>query len=40
MAAGPVEGTALGNILVQAVAAGALPDLAAGRALRALFADP
>jgi len=30
--AGPAEGTALGNILVQAIAVGALPDLAAGRA--------
>jgi rhamnulokinase len=29
--AGPVEATALGNILVQAVACGALPDIAAGR---------
>lgn len=29
--AGPPEGTALGNILVQAIAAGRLPDLAAGR---------
>ena len=29
--AGPAEGTALGNILVQAMAAGHLPDLAAGR---------
>lgn len=29
--AGPVEGTALGNILVQAVARGFLPDIAAGR---------
>lgn len=29
--AGPVEATALGNILVQAIAAGHLPDLAAGR---------
>jgi rhamnulokinase len=31
--AGPVEATAIGNILVQALAAGALPDLAAGRAI-------
>jgi len=30
--AGPVEATALGNILVQAVALGMLPDIAAGRA--------
>jgi rhamnulokinase len=30
--AGPVEATALGNILVQAVALGHLPDIAAGRA--------
>ncbi len=29
--AGPVEATALGNVLVQAVATGALPDIAAGR---------
>jgi rhamnulokinase len=29
--AGPVEATALGNILVQAVASGYLPDIAAGR---------
>jgi rhamnulokinase len=29
--AGPVEATALGNIMVQAVAAGHLPDIAAGR---------
>jgi rhamnulokinase len=29
--AGPVEATALGNILVQAITAGHLPDLAAGR---------
>ena len=29
--AGPVEATALGNILVQAVATGYLPDIAAGR---------
>ena len=29
--AGPVEATALGNILVQAVALGLLPDIAAGR---------
>lgn len=29
--AGPVEATALGNMLVQAVACGALPDIAAGR---------
>lgn len=29
--AGPVEATALGNLVVQAIAAGALPDLAAGR---------
>jgi rhamnulokinase len=30
--AGPVEATALGNLLVQAVACGHLPDIAAGRA--------
>jgi rhamnulokinase len=30
--AGPVEATALGNVLVQAVARGVVPDLAAGRA--------
>jgi rhamnulokinase len=30
--AGPVEATALGNVVVQAIAAGVLPDLAAGRA--------
>ena len=30
--AGPVEATALGNILAQAVATGYLPDIAAGRA--------
>ncbi|HMQ33610.1 MAG TPA: rhamnulokinase family protein [Chloroflexaceae bacterium] len=29
--AGPAEGTALGNVLVQAIATGHLPDLAAGR---------
>jgi len=29
--AGPAEGTALGNMLVQAIATGHLPDLAAGR---------
>lgn len=29
--AGPVEATALGNLMLQAVATGALPDLAAGR---------
>src|SRR5690606_9249027 len=29
--AGPAEGTALGNILVQAIATGHLPDLATGR---------
>ena len=31
--AGPVEATALGNILIQLVALGELPDIAAGRAL-------
>lgn len=31
--AGPVEATALGNIIIQLVALGALPDIAAGRAL-------
>jgi hypothetical protein len=31
--AGPVEATALGNVAVQAVASGHLPDLAAARAL-------
>jgi rhamnulokinase len=30
--AGPVEATALGNMLVQAIATGHLPSLAAGRA--------
>jgi rhamnulokinase len=30
--AGPVEATALGNVLLQAIATGYLPDLAAGRA--------
>jgi rhamnulokinase len=36
--AGPVEATALGNIMVQAVATGALPSIAAGRrAVRASF---
>ena len=29
--AGPVEATALGNMMIQAIACGALPDLAAGR---------
>ena len=29
--AGPVEATALGNILVQALAGGYVPDIAAGR---------
>ena len=29
--AGPVEATALGNLLMQAIAAGELPDIAAGR---------
>jgi rhamnulokinase len=33
VAAGPAEATAIGNILVQAVAAGTLPSLARGRAL-------
>ncbi len=38
--AGPVEATALGNIMVQAVAAGVLPDIAAGRrAVAASFAQ-
>lgn len=31
--AGPIEATALGNIMIQLVALGALPDIAAGRAL-------
>jgi rhamnulokinase len=31
--AGPVEATAIGNVLVQAIATGHLPDLAAARAL-------
>lgn len=35
--AGPVEATALGNILVQAIAAGVIPDITAGR--RALAAS-
>jgi rhamnulokinase len=40
--AGPVEATALGNILTQAIATGALPSIAAGRALvaRSLGARP
>jgi sugar (pentulose or hexulose) kinase len=29
---GPVEASALGNVMLQAVATGALPDIAAGRA--------
>ena len=29
---GPVEASALGNVMLQAVATGALPDVAAGRA--------
>jgi rhamnulokinase len=33
LTAGPVEATVLGNLLVQAVATGALPDLASGRAI-------
>jgi rhamnulokinase len=33
--AGPVEATALGNLLVQAIAVGELPDIAAGRRLLA-----
>ncbi len=38
--AGPVEATALGNIIVQLIAAGRLPDLAAGRsAVAASFAQ-
>ncbi|WP_297301790.1 rhamnulokinase family protein [uncultured Oscillibacter sp.] len=38
--AGPVEATALGNLLVQWVALGALPDLAAGRRLIAKSERP
>jgi rhamnulokinase len=30
--AGPVEATALGNMLIQAIAIGLLPDIATGRA--------
>ena len=37
--AGPVEGTAMGNIMLQAIATGTLPSLAAGRALVAQSAD-
>jgi rhamnulokinase len=37
--AGPVEATALGNIVVQAIATGTLPDLAAGRKAVAASAD-
>jgi len=37
--AGPAEGTALGNILVQAIATGHLPDLAAGRRAVAASVD-
>jgi rhamnulokinase len=37
--AGPVEATALGNIVVQAIATGKLPNLAAGRAAVAASAD-
>jgi rhamnulokinase len=37
--AGPAEATALGNILVQAVATGLLPDIAAGRAAVAASAE-
>jgi ribulose kinase len=33
--AGPVEATALGNLLMQAIAVGELPDIAAGRRLLA-----
>jgi rhamnulokinase len=29
--AGPVEATALGNVLIQALTIGAIPDLASGR---------
>jgi len=38
--AGPAEATALGNLLVQLVAAGEVPDLRRGRALVALSVDP
>ena len=40
--AGPVEATALGNIITQAVSTGALPSIAAGRALvaKSLAAKP
>jgi rhamnulokinase len=37
--AGPVEATALGNILIQAIASGALPDLATGRQAVAASVD-
>lgn len=38
--AGPAEATALGNMLVQAVALGRLPDIAAGRAAAAASIQP
>jgi rhamnulokinase len=37
--AGPVEATALGNVLVQAIATGYLPDIAAGRQAIAASVD-
>jgi rhamnulokinase len=37
--AGPIEATALGNIVVQAIATGKLPDVAAGRAAVAASAE-
>jgi rhamnulokinase len=37
--AGPVEATALGNVLVQAVASGHLPDIATGREAVAVSAE-
>jgi hypothetical protein len=37
--AGPIEATALDNLLVQAVAPGTLPDIAAGRAAMAMSSE-
>ncbi|HEX9372561.1 MAG TPA: FGGY-family carbohydrate kinase, partial [Roseiflexaceae bacterium] len=37
--AGPVEATALGNVMVQAIASGTLPDIAAGRRAIAASVD-
>ena len=39
MSAGPIEATALGNVLVQAIAAGELTDLAQARELAAASSD-